>query len=281
VPELPEVETVVRDLRAEVEGRSVVAVPHAASSVIRYPDPDALAASLPGASFAAVRRSGKYIHCVLTRDGATEVADEALIVHLGMTGHLEVCDADAPQRPHTHLRALLDDGRELRFADTRRFGRVMLGDPEALRAARLIPALGVEPLGEEFTVQRLDALLRRTTRTVKAALLDQRGVAGLGNIYVDEICHRAGVRPTRRCPRLTRAERVALHAAVVEVLRIAIHNRGSTIDDYRDLWDARGNHQEELRVYGRGGLPCLRCATALRRTVVAGRTTTYCPSCQR
>ena len=281
MPELPEVETVVRDLRAEVEGRSVVAVPHAASSVFRYPSPEALAAALPGASFAAVRRSGKYIHCVLARDGAAEVESEALIVHLGMTGHLEVCDAAAPERPHTHLRALLDDGRELRFADARRFGRVMLGDPDALRAARLIPELGVEPLGEEFTVQRLDALLRRTTRTVKAALLDQRGVAGLGNIYVDEICHRAGVRPTRRCPRLTRAERARLHAAVVEVLRIAIRNRGSTIDDYRDLWDAKGNHQEELRVYGRGGLPCLACGTVLRRTVVAGRATTYCPVCQR
>ena len=279
MPELPEVETVVRDLRAEVEGRSVVAVPHAASSVFRYPAPEAVAAALPGASFAAVRRSGKYIHCDLRRDGAS--VGEALIVHLGMTGHLEVCDAGAPERPHTHLRALLDDGRELRFADARRFGRVILGDPIALRAARLIPALGVEPLGEEFTVAALDALLRRTTRTVKAALLDQSGVAGLGNIYVDEICHRAGVRPTRRCPRLTRKERTALHAAVVEVLRVAIRNRGSTIDDYRDLWDARGNHQEELRVYGRGGLPCLRCAAVLRRTVVAGRTTTYCPACQR
>ena len=279
MPELPEVETVVRDLRAEVEGRNVVAVPHAASSVIRYPDPDALAASLPGASFAAVRRSGKYIHCALRRDGTD--AGETLVVHLGMTGHLEVCDAAAPQRPHTHLRALLDDGRELRFADARRFGRVMLGDPAALRAARLIPTLGVEPLGEEFTPERLDAVLRHTPRTVKAALLDQRGVAGLGNIYVDEICHRAGVRPTRRCPRLTRAERAALHAAVVEVLRIAIHNRGSTIDDYRDLWDARGNHQEELWVYGRAGLPCFACSTPIRRTVVAGRTTTYCPACQR
>ena len=279
MPELPEVETVVRDLRAEVEGRSVIRVPHAASSVIRYPDPDALAEALPGASFATVGRTGKYIRCALHRDGTD--AGEELVVHLGMTGHLEVCDAGAPVRPHTHLRALLDDGRELRYADARRFGRVMLGDPVALQAARLIPALGVEPLGEEFTVERLDSFLRRTRRTVKAALLDQRGVAGLGNIYVDEICHRAGVRPTRRCPRLTRAERAALHAAVVEVLRIAIHNRGSTIDDYRDLWDARGNHQEELWVYGRAGLPCFACSTPIRRTVVAGRTTTYCPACQR
>jgi formamidopyrimidine-DNA glycosylase len=280
MPELPEVETVVRDLRAEVVGRSIVAVPHAASSVFRYPAPEVLAGLLPGGSFDSVRRLGKYILCGLSRDG--EAADsEALIVHLGMTGHLEVCDAAAPERPHTHLRALLDDGRELRFADARRFGRVIHGDPDALRAARLIPPLGVEPLGEEFTPARLDALLRGTTRTLKAALLDQRGIAGLGNIYVDEICHRAGVRPTRRCPRLTRAERAALHAAVVSVLEIAIRNRGSTIDDYRDLWNAKGSHQEELRVYGRGGHPCMRCGRVLRRTVVAGRTTTYCPACQR
>jgi formamidopyrimidine-DNA glycosylase len=116
---------------------------------------------------------------------------------------------------------------------------------------------------------------------VKAALLDQRGIAGLGNIYVDEICHRAGVRPTRRCSRLTRAERARLHAAVTAVLLAAIRNRGSTIDDYRDLWNAQGSHQEELRVYGRSGLPCPGCGTVLRRTVVAGRGTTYCPQCQR
>jgi formamidopyrimidine-DNA glycosylase len=281
MPELPEVETVVRDLRAEVVGRSIVAVPHAASSVFRYPAPEVLAALLPGGSFDSVRRLGKYILCGLSREGEPVPGGEALIVHLGMTGHLEVCDAAAPERPHSHLRALLDDGRELRFADARRFGRVIHGDPVALRAARLVPALGVEPLGEEFTPARLDALLRGTTRTLKAALLDQRGIAGLGNIYVDEICHRAGVRPTRRCPRLTRAERAALHAAVVSVLEIAIRNRGSTIDDYRDLWNAKGGHQEELRVYGRGGQPCVRCGTVLRRTVVAGRTTAYCPACQR
>jgi formamidopyrimidine-DNA glycosylase len=279
MPELPEVETVVRDLRAEVEGRTVVSVPHAGSSVIRYPAPEVLAALLPGGSFDSVRRQGKYILCGLRREGAP--AGEALIVHLGMTGHLEVCDAAAPERPHTHLRARLDDGRELRFADSRRFGRVIHGDLPMLSAARLIPRLGVEPLGEEFTPARLDALLRGTTRMLKAALLDQRGIAGLGNIYVDEICHRAGVRPTRRCPRLTRRERAALHAAVISVLETAIRNRGSTIDDYRDLWNARGGHQEELRVYGRGGRSCMRCGEVLRRTVVAGRGTTYCPACQR
>jgi formamidopyrimidine-DNA glycosylase len=116
---------------------------------------------------------------------------------------------------------------------------------------------------------------------VKAALLDQSGIAGLGNIYVDEACHVAGVRPTRRAHRLTRRERLALHGAIRAVLVKAVANRGTTVDDYRDLWNATGSNQEELRVYGRGGEPCFGCGAVLRRTVVAGRTTVYCPRCQR
>jgi formamidopyrimidine-DNA glycosylase len=279
MPELPEVETVVRDLRAEATGRRIVAVPFAGSSVIRHPGPEALALLLPGSVVEGVERLGKFIFVRLGGDRGP--VEEELVVHLGMTGHLRVCEASAPPVPHTHLRALLDDGRELRYDDARRFGRVLLGERGALRLLGVLPALGVEPLGAEFTAAYLDALLRRTTRSVKAALLDQRGVAGLGNIYVDEICHRAGVRPARRCHRLTRRERAALHAAVVSVLEAAIRNRGSTIDDYRDLWNARGTHQEQLRVYGRGGQPCHGCGTVLRRTVVAGRGTTYCVACQR
>jgi formamidopyrimidine-DNA glycosylase len=169
----------------------------------------------------------------------------------------------------------------LRFDDARRFGRVMLGTRALLEERRVLPALGVEPLSDDFTPERLDGLMRRTSRTVKAALLDQSGIAGLGNIYVDEACHLAGIRPTRRARRLTRKERAALHAAIRSVLTKAVANRGTTVDDYRDLWDARGSHQEELQVYGRGGEPCLRCGAILRRRVVAGRTTVYCTSCQR
>jgi formamidopyrimidine-DNA glycosylase len=279
VPELPEVETVVRDLRPAVTGRRIVAVPLASSSVIRHPGPEALALLLPGAVIEGVERLGKYILMALGGDG--RAAGEELVVHLGMTGHLRVREAADPTAPHTHLRLLLDDGRELRYDDARRFGRVLLGERSELRALGALPRLGIEPLGAGFTAAHLDTLLRRTTRTLKAALLDQSGVAGLGNIYVDEVCHRAAVRPTRRCHRLTRRERAALHAAVVSVLEAAIRNRGSSVDDYRDLWDAHGSHQEELRVYGRGGQPCLGCGHPLRRTVVAGRGTTYCATCQR
>ncbi len=274
MPELPEVETVARDLRDAVVGRTVMAVTLGHPGVLRFPAPEVFAAILPGRTVEAVRREGKFILCAL--DGG-----EDLVFHLGMTGHVRVCEAAAEVAPHTHLRAHLDDGRELRFDDARRFGRVLLGPRSTLEDARVLPVLGVEPLSEAFTAARLDAVLRTTTRTVKAALLDQRGVAGLGNIYIDEACHLAGVRPQRRCNRLTRSQRDALHAAIPAVLVSAIHNRGSSVDDYRDLWNARGSNQERLQVYGRGGRPCFRCRAVLRRATVAGRTTVWCPSCQR
>jgi formamidopyrimidine-DNA glycosylase len=274
VPELPEVETVARDLRGAVSGRRIERVTVDRPDIVRVPDGRMLPALLTGQRFEGVERRGKYL--LLGLDSGDE-----LMVHLGMTGHLLVCDADAPVAKHTHIRAALDDGRELRFDDSRRFGRVAYGSREALTAARVLPRLGVEPLSDAFSQDSLDAVLRKTTRTVKAALLDQKGVAGLGNIYIDEACFLAGVRPTRRCHRLTRRDRAALLDAIRNVLTAAVNNRGSSVDDYRDVWNARGSNQEQLLVYGRGGQPCFTCGTALRHTVTAGRTTVYCVSCQR
>ncbi|MGA9114975.1 MAG: bifunctional DNA-formamidopyrimidine glycosylase/DNA-(apurinic or apyrimidinic site) lyase [Candidatus Dormiibacterota bacterium] len=274
MPELPEVETVVRDLRAELVGRRFLSAWVSQPGVLRFPSPAEFVAALPGQRIAAVERRGKYILCAL--DGGEQV-----VVHLGMTGHLRVVNAADEVVKHTHLRVGLDDGRELRFDDARRFGRLMLGPRALLEERRLLPALGVEPLSDDFTPAHLDAVMRRTRRTLKAALLDQSVIAGLGNIYVDEACHLAGIRPTRRAHRLTRRERLALHGAIRSVLLKAIANRGTTVDDYRDLWNAEGSHQEELRVYGRGGEPCLACGAVLRHLVVAGRTTVYCPACQR
>ena len=274
MPELPEVETVASDLRSAVVGRTVLAVTLGHPKVLRFPVPEVFAAVLPGQRIDSVARRGKFILCRLD-------SGEDLVFHLGMTGHLLVSDPSTPAAPHTHLRAVLDDGRELRYDDARRFGRIMLGPRTTLEAWRVLPVLGVEPLSEDFTAAQLDAILRRTTRTLKAALLDQRGIAGLGNIYVDESCHLAGVRPGRRCHTLTRAQRAALHAAIPAVLRAAISNRGSSIDDYRDAWNAKGSNQESLQVYGRGGLPCFRCGAVLRQATISGRTTVWCPACQR
>jgi formamidopyrimidine-DNA glycosylase len=274
MPELPEVETVARDLRGAIVGRTITSVDVLHSGVIRFPLPEAFAAALAGTRIVAVSRTGKFIFCAL------DTGDD-LVVHLGMTGHLLVTDPQTELAPHTHLRARLDDGRELRYDDARRFGRLLLGSRDTLRAARVLPRLGVDPLTKGFTPQHLDKVLRRTTRMLKAALLDQGGVAGLGNIYVDEVCHLAGVRPTRRCHRLTRRERQAIYDAIPVILDKAIANRGSSVDDYRDVWNAQGSMQEKLQVYGRGGEPCFRCGTMLARTVVGGRTTVYCPKCQR
>jgi len=274
MPELPEVETVARDLRGAVVGRRIEDVLLSRSDIVRLPAPDALPALLRGQRILTVERRGKFL--MLGLDGGDE-----LVAHLGMTGHLVVCDGDLEPARHTHLRMRLDDGRELRFDDTRRFGRIAYGSRATLEATRVLPRLGLEPLSEDFSLEELDKVLRRTTRTVKAALLDQAGVAGLGNIYIDETCHLAGVRPTRRCHQLTRMQRASLHAAIQRVLLSAIANRGSSVDDYRDVWNGQGRNQERLQVYGRGGLPCYRCGATLKRTVVAGRTTVYCPNCQR
>ena len=274
MPELPEVETLARDLRAAVVGHRFESVELLREDVLRMPPPDVFRQVLTGQSVTSVDRRGKFL--LLGLDGGDE-----LMVHLGMTGHLVVCDADDPAARHTHLRARLDDGRELRFDDTRRFGRVAYGSRALLEASRVLPPLGLEPLSDEFTASELDRLLRRSTRMLKSALLEQDRVAGLGNIYVDEACFLAGVRPTRRCHRLTRPQRRALHGAIQTVLRQAIENRGSSVDDYRDVWNAAGRNQEVLQVYGRGGQPCFRCGTTLRRTMVSGRTTVYCPHCQR
>jgi formamidopyrimidine-DNA glycosylase len=274
VPELPEVETVVRDLRDAVVGRRVERVDVLHPGVLRFPLPEAFAAGLGGAAVAGVERIGKFIFMRLS-------SGDELVVHLGMTGHLLVVPAGAGLAPHTHIRIWLDGGCELRYDDARRFGRVLLGTRADLQAARVLPPLGVDPLTAGFTAAHLDSVLRRTTRMLKAALLDQGGVAGLGNIYVDEVCFLAGVRPTRRCHRLTRRERQAIFDAIPVILHRAIAARGSSIDDYRDVWNARGSAHERLQVYGRAGQPCFRCGTALARTVVGGRTTVYCPWCQR
>ena len=273
----------VRDLRGAVTGRTVVEVDLRRPDVVRFPAPDAFVGGLRDRTIDAAGRRGKFIHLALGPAGGAvpDAAEDVLVVHLGMTGHLDVCDARSAFRPHTHVRCVLDDGRELRFADSRRFGRVLLGPLPVLEAARVLPRLGVEPLSDGFTAAVLDARLRRTTRAVKAVLLDQSVVAGIGNIYADEACFRAGIRPGRRAHRLTRAERERLRTALVAVLEAAIVNRGTTFDDFRDVWDAKGGHQERLQVYGRGGMPCLNCATPLRSAVLAGRTTVWCPACQR
>ncbi len=199
-----------------------------------------------------------------------------------MTGHLRVWEPEEAPVKHTHLRALLDSGLELRYDDPRQFGRLLLGTQEELVAAGAFPAkLGPEPIRGDLTEAEFDRIVKSRRRPIKSALLDQSFLAGVGNIYADEACFRAGIRPSRWTHRLTARERRALYSAIQEVLENSIAARGSSIINYVDAFGVRGGNQEKLLVYGRSGEPCVTCGTPLKGTRLAGRGTVYCRKCQR
>ncbi len=272
VPELPEVETVVRDLRPLLVGVRLIAVTRVSRKALRKPWSADWAARLLGRRITAVGRRGKWI--VLDLEGS-----DHLVVHLGMTGQLTVVDAAEPLIPHTHLVFGLGDGRQLRFRDIRRFGSATLfAGREALEAFFGRSGLGPEPfdLPADYWRHQLAA----TRRCVKAVLLDQGIVAGVGNIYADEALFRARLHPAQPAKELGVAEADRLRRAVAEVLSEAIEHRGSSIRDYVGGSGLRGGFQEEFRVYGRTGEPCPRCRTPIGRVRIAGRSSHFCPSCQ-
>ena len=282
MPELPEVETIARGVDARVRGDRIA---EAWFSSHREPFKTTAARQakgLEGKVILAVHRTGKHIVCELgpgRAGGSTETVSPASaqwIVHLGMTGRLLVTTPEAPLVAHTHARLRLESGRELRFVDARRFGRLEfreLGRTEGFAGA------GLEPLtvgAEEFAT-----LFRRRKLAIKAALLNQRLLTGVGNIYADESLFRAGIRPRKAAGRLTRTELERLRVALVEVLEHAIRLGGSSVSDYVDAAGVRGFFQLEHCVYQRTGEPCRQCGTAIRKVVVGGRSTHYCPVCQR
>jgi len=281
VPELPEVETIVTDLRPQLAGRRIESVqltrdPAIRGRLVRYPNATTFIRRLRGRTIRSVERRGKYLVMPLDNDG------ERLVVHLGMTGHLRVWEPEETAVKHTHFRALLDSGLELRYDDPRQFGRLLLGTQEALIAGRAFPArLGPEPIHGDLTEAEFDRIVKSRRRPIKSALLDQSFLAGVGNIYADEACFRAGIRPSRWTHRLTGRERRALYSSIQEVLENSIAARGSSIINYVDAFGLRGSNQEKLLVYGRSGEPCIKCGTPLQGTRLAGRGTVYCRKCQR
>jgi formamidopyrimidine-DNA glycosylase len=281
MPELPEVETIVRDLRPQLAGRRIESVqltrdPAIRGRLVRYPNATTFVRRLRGRTIRSVERRGKYLVMPLDHNG------ERLVVHLGMTGHLRVWEPEEAPVKHTHLRALLDSGLELRYDDPRQFGRLLLGTQEDLVAGRAFPArLGPEPVHGDLTEAEFEKIVKSRRRPINSALLDQSFLAGVGNIYADEACFRAGIRPSRWTHRLTGRERRALYSAIQEVLENSIAARGSSIINYVDAFGLRGTNQEKLLVYGRSGEPCVRCGTPLQGTRLAGRGTVYCRKCQR
>jgi formamidopyrimidine-DNA glycosylase len=271
VPELPEVETIRRQLAPRLVGRDVLAAGAHPSAKF------ATAVDAMGGRTTSLTRRGKYLIAELDHD-------LDLVVHLGMTGVLALAHGAEPA-PSPYLRAwwALGPGpgsgpEVLTFTDVRRFGRTLVvphGDHGALPT---LAALGPEPLGDDFTVEHLARALRPGGAPLKAVLLGQKVVAGVGNIYCDEACWRAGVHPGSRA--VARARVPALHAAIREVLAEGIAHGGTTLRDYRDADGGSGSHQQHLDCYGRAGEPCNRCGSVLERSVVAARGTTTCPTCQ-
>jgi formamidopyrimidine-DNA glycosylase len=295
MPELPEVETIARGLASRISGDVIESI-----WLGRKPEPlkspaRAIAATLENTRIAAVRRVGKHIVFDLENNverapspaktraeksrsrekHQTQVAtpQSHWIVHLGMTGRLQVCEPQSEILKHTHAILKLKSGRELRFVDPRRFGRLSVVSSGGFEAG------GIEPL--EADVERFIPLFRGRKTPIKSALLNQKLLRGVGNIYADESLFRAGIRPPRRASTISRAQFTRLLAAIKEVLTEAIASGGSSISDYVNSDGEEGFFQLQHRVYGREGEPCLLCKTPIKRIVIAGRSSHYCARCQK
>ena len=283
MPELPEVETVRRGLQQNVVGRTVKRVEVGRERTVRRTSREALIDGLTGVKILSANRRGKYLVCDLD-------SGQKLMMHLRMSGRLIIAEPGAQRPPHTHVVLHLTSSAnsnvesELWFVDPRTFGEVVVFDPDLLKTQMPdLAKLGVDPLNDEFTPETLRELFKNRRGNLKALLLNQHFVAGIGNIYADEILHLAKLRPDRLPSRLTNVALARLHGAIIEVLNKAVNAGGSTLKDtqYVDLDGQTGSFQDEHRVYGRGGLACLSCGKGrILMTVVAGRTTCYCSACQ-
>ena len=275
MPELPETETIARDLDREVAGRRIVDTHVDRGDVLREVAADELARRTAGARIGSAWRRAKLV--VLDLDSG-----DRIVVQPRFTGALLIDAGDLPEseRRYSALRFQLDDGRALHYRDIRRLGTVALMRPE--RWARYSDTLGAEPLDPAFSAEHLSDLLRGSRQAVKKVLMDQRLVVGVGNIYANEALWRAGIDPSREARSLARDEGARLRDAVVDVLTESIAARGTSFRDYRDATGNKGGFEARLAAYGRGGLPCPRCGARLVDThAVDGRTTVFCARCQR
>ncbi|MFC4183555.1 DNA-formamidopyrimidine glycosylase [Saccharococcus thermophilus] len=274
MPELPEVEIIRRTLIPLTVGKTIEEVQVFWPKIVQYPaDVTEFAETLKGQTIHDVERRGKFLKLMLDT--------HVLISHLRMEGRYVVWRKEDPIEPHTHVIFRFTDGTELRYRDVRKFGTMHLYRKGEEDARLPLSQLGPEPFSETFTANFLAKRLRKTNRTIKTVLLDQTVVVGLGNIYVDESLFRAGIHPERIASSLTDEEVARLHREMVTILQEAIEKGGSTVRSYVNTQGESGTFQLQLFVYGRKGEPCKRCGQPIQKTVVAGRGTHYCPSCQR
>jgi len=271
MPELPEVETIVNGLRGPLIGRTFTGVRVGWENIVARPAVPEFQRRIRGQQILSIRRRGKYLIADLS-------GGDSLIIHLKMTGQLTVRPGDAPADKYGHIVFDLDNGRQLRFLDTRKFGRVYLVADEK----EVVGSLGPEPLADDFTLSAFSALVRKRKGTLKPLLLNQQFIAGIGNIYADEALFVAGLHPQRKADTLTEEEIERLYQAIRQVLRQALADQGTTFDRaYRKVDGEEGEHQENLRVFRRKGQPCPRCGSTIERILVGGRGTHFCPRCQK
>lgn len=271
VPELPEVENVARSLQGLLVGRTITGVSVGWERNIAHPAVKEFKEQIAGRRIEAVGRRGKYV--LISLD------EGCMLVHLKMSGNLRVLDGDEPMHPHVRVVFDLDDGRQLRFRNQRKWGRIYL----VRDIEQVTGNLGPEPLADDLTLEEFCALLSRRSGRLKSLLLNQQFITGLGNIYANEVLFAARLHPERRAGSLTREEQVDLYHAIREVLTRAIDAGGTTLDDggYANAAGEAGRFQVELAVHGRAGKPCAVCGTLIERMVVGARSAYYCPGCQR
>ena len=273
MPELPEVETICRGLRPHLQGRRIVRVRVFEPRLRHLIDPR-LPARLRGKTIVHVGRRAKYIFIHLEKE-------TVWVFHLGMSGKLIHAHPHTPRQKHDHIVVTLDSGQELRYHDPRRFGLSLFVSEAELRELPQLRRLGLDPFDANFDERYLYSFTKRSQRRIRDLLLDQQVVAGIGNIYANEILGRVGVRPTTRSARLTREKVARIAFMIPTVLSEAIRWCGTSFSDYRDADDRYGEFQNHLRVYDRDGEACRVCPSTIKRVALGNRSAFYCPSCQK
>ncbi|SIR09064.1 DNA-formamidopyrimidine glycosylase [Halanaerobium kushneri] len=276
MPELPEVETVVKGLRPLVEDKVVTGVEIREKNMIAYPEENisAFKEKLIGSKIEAVNRRGKYIIFELN-------SDQNMIIHLRMTGKLLVKEVKEFRDKHTHVIFSLNDGQEIRFNNIRKFGRVYLIDKNHPEQAGGLAELGPEPLSDSLNLEGFKKLFVGRRAIIKSLLLNQHFVAGIGNIYADEILFRAGIKPDRTADTLNDSEKEKIYYNMRDVLQKGIIYGGTSFSDYVNAFGEKGSFQEELQVHQRQGEECYSCGTTIEKIKVSGRSTYFCPQCQK
>ncbi len=274
MPELPEVETIKESLKQKIVFKKIEDAEILCPKLIKFPEPACFLKSIKSKKIKSMERRGKYLIAKLSNH-------YNLIIHLGMTGQLIYTKADAIPMvdKHTHLFFNFDDQTQLQYNDVRKFGAIWLVKDGSLRYVSGLSQLGPEPLSEDFSIEYFEGLLDKKS-IIKYVLLNQKNLAGLGNIYVDEILFRAGIYPERMAQNLSLLERKRLYYIIGEVLREAVKARGTSVVNYTDDQGRKGDFQNYLKVYKRLGNPCFKCSTLIERMVLAGRGTYFCPKCQ-